>query len=69
MQKLPKSGITMMVVTHEMSFARDIADGLIFTDGGTILEQAVPADFFGAPVHERTRHFLQQVLSRLSTAP
>ncbi len=69
MQELPKSGITMMVVTHEMSFARDIADWVIFIDGGAIVEQAAPADFFGAPVHERTRHFLQQILSPLAAAP
>jgi polar amino acid transport system ATP-binding protein len=69
MLELAKSGITMMVVTHEMSFARDIADWVIFIDGGAIVEQAAPADFFGAPVHERTHHFLQQILSPLGAAP
>jgi polar amino acid transport system ATP-binding protein len=69
MRELPKSGITMVVVTHEMSFARDIADWVIFIDAGAIIEQAAPTDFFSAPVHERTRHFLQQVLSPLSVPP
>jgi polar amino acid transport system ATP-binding protein len=68
MQELPKSGITMMVVTHEMSFAREIADRVVFIDEGVILEQAKPADFFSAPVHPRARRFLQQLLSPLSVA-
>jgi len=68
MQELPKSGITMVVVTHEMSFAREIADWVVFIDEGVILERAKPADFFSAPVHPRTRRFLQQLLSPLSVA-
>jgi polar amino acid transport system ATP-binding protein len=66
MQGLAKSGITMMVVTHEMSFAREVADRVIFLDAGVILEQAAPADFFNAPVNPRVRRFLKQLLSPLS---
>jgi polar amino acid transport system ATP-binding protein len=66
MQGLAKSGITMMVVTHEMSFAREVADRVVFLDAGVILEQAAPADFFSAPVNPRTRRFLKQLLSPLS---
>jgi polar amino acid transport system ATP-binding protein len=66
MQELAESGITMMVVTHEMSFAREVADRVIFIDAGVILEQATPADFFNAPVNPRTRQFLKQLLSPLS---
>ena len=62
MQALAKSGITMIVVTHEMSFAREIADRVIFMDGGEILEQAAPEDFFLRPQHPRAQRFLQKVL-------
>ncbi|MBF7995678.1 amino acid ABC transporter ATP-binding protein [Rahnella laticis] len=62
MQELAKSGITMIVVTHEMSFAREIADRVIFMDGGEILEQAEPEDFFLRPQHPRAQRFLQKVL-------
>ncbi|CAM3995368.1 amino acid ABC transporter ATP-binding protein [Rahnella victoriana] len=62
MQELAKSGITMIVVTHEMSFAREIADRVIFMDGGEILEQAQPEDFFLRPQHPRAQRFLQKVL-------
>ncbi len=63
--ELPKAGITIIVVTHEMSFAREVADRVAFVDGGEILELDTPAKVFGAPSHPRTRHFLQQVLSPL----
>jgi len=62
MQELAKSGITMIVVTHEMSFAREIADRVIFMAGGEILEQAQPEDFFLRPQHPRAQRFLQKVL-------
>ncbi|MCS3607253.1 amino acid ABC transporter ATP-binding protein [Erwinia rhapontici] len=62
MRELARSGITMIVVTHEMSFAREIADRVIFMDGGEILEQAKPEDFFTRPNHPRAKRFLQKVL-------
>lgn len=62
MRELARSGITMIVVTHEMSFAREIADRVIFMDGGEILEQASPEDFFTRPAHPRAQRFLQKVL-------
>ena len=65
MKQLAHSGITMVVVTHEMQFARDIADRVVFIDGGDILEVAPPADFFARPQHPRTRRFLQKVLDPL----
>ena len=65
MQELAHSGITMIVVTHEMSFAREIADRVVFMDGGAILEQADPERFFTAPQHPRAQRFLQKVLNPL----
>lgn len=65
MKSLAHSGITLIVVTHEMQFAREIADRVIFIDGGEILEQAAPADFFTAPQHPRAQRFLQKVLNPL----
>jgi len=62
MQALAHSGITMIVVTHEMSFAREIADRVVFMDGGEILEQADPESFFTHPAHPRAQRFLQKVL-------
>lgn len=62
MQSLAHSGITMIVVTHEMSFARGIADRVVFMDGGEILEQADPEHFFTQPAHPRARRFLDKVL-------
>lgn len=66
--ELPKAGITIIVVTHEMSFAREVADRVAFVDGGEILELDTPDKVFSAPSHPRTRHFLQQVLSPLGVA-
>ncbi|MFG1481179.1 amino acid ABC transporter ATP-binding protein [Xanthobacter sp. V4C-4] len=66
-RELPKAGITILVVTHEMSFAREVADRVAFIDGGAILEVEPPRTFFSAPSHPRTRRFLQQLLSPLST--
>ncbi|MEP9367158.1 amino acid ABC transporter ATP-binding protein [Xanthobacter sp. VNH20] len=65
-RELPKAGITILVVTHEMSFAREVADRVAFIDGGVILELDTPQKFFGAPTHPRTRRFLQQLLSPLA---
>ncbi len=62
MRQLAEEGMTMMVVTHEMSFARDVADRVIFMDGGVIVEQGKPADIFSNPREERTRSFLRKVL-------
>ena len=65
MKRLAHSGITMIVVTHEMHFAREIADRVVFIDGGDILEVAPPDDFFTRPQHPRTQRFLQKVLDPL----
>lgn len=60
MSDMKKQGMTMLVVSHEMAFARDAADRVIFMDGGHIIEQGPPAQIFGAPQHERTRAFLSR---------
>jgi general L-amino acid transport system ATP-binding protein len=62
MVELAREGMTMMVVTHEMGFARTVADRVIFMDEGRIVEAAPPADFFRAPKTERAKLFLSQVL-------
>ncbi|WOC16646.1 amino acid ABC transporter ATP-binding protein [Pseudochrobactrum sp. MP213Fo] len=62
MKELAKSGMTMIVVTHEMGFAREVADRVIFMDEGQIVETGTPAVLFSKPVHQRTQHFLEQVL-------
>jgi len=59
---LSQEGITMVVVTHEMGFAREVADRVIFMDGGQILEEGPPEHFFEAPSHERTKLFLSRIL-------
>ena len=59
---LAKEGMTMVLVTHEMAFAREIADRIVFMDDGRILEVAPPAQFFAAPTHPRARAFLDKVL-------
>lgn len=63
MIELADSGMTMLVVTHEMGFAREVADRIIFMDGGEIVESGPPEQFFGAPQNERTRQFLGQILT------
>jgi polar amino acid transport system ATP-binding protein len=63
MRQLADDGMTMVVVTHEMGFARDVADHLIFMDGGVIVEQGRPIDVLTRPRHERTRAFLARVLA------
>jgi general L-amino acid transport system ATP-binding protein len=62
MVELAREGMTMIVVTHEMGFARTVADRVVFMDGGRIVEAAPPADFFGAPKTDRAKLFLSQVL-------
>ena len=54
--------MTMVVVTHEMGFAREVADRVIFMDGGAIIEQGTPKEIFAAPTQQRTRDFLNKVL-------
>jgi general L-amino acid transport system ATP-binding protein len=61
---LAQRGMTMLVVTHEMGFARSVADRVIFMDEGRIVEQAAPREFFANPQNERTRDFLAKVLPR-----
>jgi len=62
MVDLASQGMTMICVTHEMSFARQVADRVVFMAEGRIVEQNEPEAFFGAPLHERTRQFLRQIL-------
>ncbi|MFG2888711.1 amino acid ABC transporter ATP-binding protein [Streptomyces sp. NPDC048248] len=62
MRSLADEGMTMLVVTHEMSFAREVADRVVFMDGGVIVEEGTPEQVVGDPQHERTRTFLARVL-------
>ena len=62
MQNLAKEGMTMVVVTHEMGFAREVSDRVIFMDGGYIIEEGTPEEVFGNPQNERTQNFLNKVL-------
>ena len=62
MRSLAEAGMTMVVVTHEMGFARDVADRVIFMDGGSILEENTPNELFDNPQNPRTRLFLSKVL-------
>jgi len=62
MQELAKEGMTMVVVTHEMGFAKEVADRVIFMDGGKIIEEASPHEIFTTPKHKRTREFLNKVI-------
>ncbi|NES21123.1 MAG: amino acid ABC transporter ATP-binding protein [Symploca sp. SIO3E6] len=61
-RELAEEGMTCLLVTHEMGFAREVADQMYFTDQGVILESATPAEFFTNPQHERTKEFLSQIL-------
>ena len=63
MVELAGDGMTMICVTHEMGFARKVADKVAFMDGGEIIETAAPEEFFTNPANQRTRQFLQQILS------
>ncbi|WP_027192321.1 amino acid ABC transporter ATP-binding protein [Fundidesulfovibrio putealis] len=62
MKDLARDGMTMLCVTHEMGFAREVADRIIFMDGGEIIEEGPPQEFFKNPKHERTRAFLREIL-------
>jgi polar amino acid transport system ATP-binding protein len=62
MRGLAKDGMTMVVVTHEMGFAREVGDSLVFMDGGVIVEAGTPRDVLSNPKHERTKAFLSKVL-------
>jgi general L-amino acid transport system ATP-binding protein len=62
MRELARSGMTMLCVTHEMGFAREVADRIIFFDTGKIVEENTPDEFFNHPQHERTKLFLSQIL-------
>jgi len=62
MKDLAREGMTMMIVTHEMGFAREVSDRVIFMDGGYIVEEGPPAEVFGNPKNERTISFLEKVL-------
>ncbi|MDQ6754420.1 MAG: amino acid ABC transporter ATP-binding protein [Actinomycetota bacterium] len=62
MKELASSGMTMIVVTHEMGFAREVADSLVFMDGGVVVESGDPREVLSAPQHERTKAFLSKVL-------
>lgn len=62
MKTLAKEGMTMVVVTHEMGFAREVADRVIFMDAGAIVEEGTPEHFFVNPIHDRTKLFLSQIL-------
>ncbi|AFQ58584.1 amino acid ABC transporter ATP-binding protein [Bacillus subtilis] len=63
MKTLAKEGMTMVVVTHEMGFAKEVADRIVFIDEGKILEEAVPAEFYANPKEERARLFLSRILN------
>ncbi|MEH7053845.1 amino acid ABC transporter ATP-binding protein [Bacillus velezensis] len=63
MKTLAKEGMTMAVVTHEMGFAKEVADRIVFIDGGAILEEAAPAEFYESPREERARLFLSRILN------
>ncbi|GIO59313.1 amino acid ABC transporter ATP-binding protein [Paenibacillus cineris] len=62
MKKLAEGGMTMVIVTHEMGFAREVGDRIVFMDGGQIVEQGTPAEVFGNPQNSRTKDFLSKVL-------
>jgi len=62
MRGLASDGMTMVVVTHEMGFAREVADEVVFMDGGVVVEAGPPTEVLSNPQHERTREFLGKVL-------
>ncbi|HVR79731.1 MAG TPA: amino acid ABC transporter ATP-binding protein [Acidimicrobiia bacterium] len=64
MRKLAEDGMTMMVVTHEMTFAQEVADRVVFMDGGVVVEEGPPAEVLTNPKAERTRRFLRMVLEK-----
>jgi len=60
-RKIAKEGITMIVVTHEMGFARDVSNHVVFMDGGVIVEEGTPQEIFSSPKEERTKQFLKRI--------
>jgi polar amino acid transport system ATP-binding protein len=64
MRELAQEGMTMIVVSHEMGFVREVANRVVMMHDGAIIEEAPPQDFFAAPTHERTRSFLSRVMNR-----
>ncbi len=66
MKKVARTGITMVVVTHEMQFAREVADKVVFMDGGVVVEQGTPRQVFDSPETERTRQFLRRVTKEVA---
>jgi ABC-type polar amino acid transport system ATPase subunit len=62
MVSLAREGMTMVCVTHEMGFARTVADRVVFMDDGVIVEEGLPQELFSNPKHERTRSFLQRIV-------
>jgi ABC-type polar amino acid transport system ATPase subunit len=62
MRSLAQEGMTMVVVTHEMGFAKDVGDRIVFMEGGQIVEENTPAQFFSAPKSDRAKAFLAKVL-------
>lgn len=69
MKELAQEGVTMVVVTHEMSFARDVANHVIFMEGGHIIEEGNPEEFFKQPKEERTKQFLTRIIPDLNIDP
>ena len=61
MRQLAQEGMTMIIVTHEISFARDVGDRIIFMDGGVVVEEGKPKDVIRNPQHERTKSFLARM--------
>ncbi len=64
MKELAETGLTMLVVTHEMGFAREVSDRVVFMDKGVIAEEGAPEEIFNKPKEERTREFLKRVLEQ-----
>ncbi len=62
MKKLADDGMTMVIVTHEMGFAREVADRVVYMDGGTIIEEGTPEEIFNKPKEERTQQFISQII-------
>jgi ABC-type polar amino acid transport system ATPase subunit len=69
MKQLAAEGMTMLIVTHEMSFARDVADRVIFMDGGVVVEEGPPERLFNEPAEPRTREFLAKFRQTLAPQP
>ena len=62
MRELARSEMTLMVITHEIGFAKEVADRVLFFDEGKIVEEGTPKEFFSNPQHERSKRFLEQIL-------